>query len=89
MIIVLLSQGKYPTYRVLPEQAAWQIYWNKRKCLHKKRVELRQDWFGTTTWSPFQNMVAVTRCVNAVLKLQKMVDLELGEFLRKHGTKLI
>ena len=27
-----------------------QIYCNKRKCLHKKRVELPQDWFGTTTW---------------------------------------
>ena len=27
--------------------AAMQIYWNKRKCLHKKRVELPQDWFGT------------------------------------------
>jgi len=24
-----------------------QIYWNKRKCLHKKRVQLPQDWFGT------------------------------------------
>ena len=23
---------------------------DKRKCLHKKRVELPQDWFGTTTW---------------------------------------
>ena len=22
---------------------------DKRKCLHKKRVELSQDWFGTTT----------------------------------------
>ena len=21
-----------------------QIYWNKRKCLHKKRVQLLQDW---------------------------------------------
>ena len=30
-----------------------QIYWNKRKCLHKKRVQLPQDWFGTTTWPPF------------------------------------
>ena len=27
-----------------------QIYWNKRKCLHKETVELPQDWFGTTTW---------------------------------------
>ena len=24
-----------------------QIYWNKRKRLHKKRVQLLQDWFGT------------------------------------------
>ena len=27
--------------------AAMQIYWNKRKHLHKKRVHLPQDWFGT------------------------------------------
>ena len=27
--------------------AAMQIYWNKRKRLHKKRVHLPQDWFGT------------------------------------------
>ena len=27
--------------------AAMQIYWNKRKCLRKKRVELPQDWFVT------------------------------------------
>ena len=30
-----------------------QIYWNKRKCLHKKRVQLPQDWFGTPTWPLF------------------------------------
>ena len=29
------------------------IYWNKRKFLHKKRVQLPQDWFGTPTWPPF------------------------------------
>ena len=29
------------------------VYWNKRKRLHKKRVELPQDWFGTPTWPPF------------------------------------
>ena len=29
-----------------------QIYWNKRKRLHKKRVQLPQDWFGTPTWPP-------------------------------------
>ena len=30
-----------------------QIYWNKRKRLQKKRVQLPQDWFGTPTWPPF------------------------------------
>jgi len=25
----------------------------KRQCLHKKRVELPQDWFGAPTWLPF------------------------------------
>ena len=30
-----------------------QIYWNKRKRFHKKRVQLPKDWFGTTTWRPF------------------------------------
>ena len=33
--------------------AAMQIYWNKRKCLHKKRVELPRDWFGTSTCPQF------------------------------------
>ena len=27
--------------------ASIKIYWNKRKCLHKKRVQLPKDWFGT------------------------------------------
>ena len=34
--------------------AAMQINCNKRKCLHKKRVQLPQYWFGTQTWPPFQ-----------------------------------
>ena len=29
------------------------IHWNKRKFLHKKRVQLSLDWFGTPTWPPF------------------------------------
>ena len=33
--------------------AYMQIYWNKRKRLHKKRVQLPQDPFGTPTWPPF------------------------------------
>ena len=28
-------------------------YWNKRKFLHKKRVQLPQDLLGTPTWPPF------------------------------------
>ena len=34
-----------------------QIYWNKRKRLHKKRVQLPQDWLGTPTWPPFHCFV--------------------------------
>ena len=33
--------------------AFMQMYWNKKKRLHKKRVQLPQDWFGTPTWPPF------------------------------------
>ena len=33
--------------------ASMQIYRNKRKRLHKKRVQLPEDWFGTPTWPPF------------------------------------
>ena len=33
--------------------ASMQIYWNKRKCLHKKGTQLLQDWFGTLTLPPF------------------------------------
>ena len=39
-----LHNGAY----ALTYPAAMQIYLNKRKCLHKERVELRRDWFGTT-----------------------------------------
>ena len=37
----------------LTRPASMQIYENKRKCSHKKRVQLPQDWFGTPTWPPF------------------------------------
>ena len=33
--------------------AFMQIYWNKRKRLHKKGDQLPHDWFGTPTWPPF------------------------------------
>ena len=44
-----------PSYRAfsLTCPGSMQIYWNKRKRLHKKRVQLPQDWFGTPTWRPF------------------------------------
>ena len=42
-------------YRVfsLTWPAYMQIYWNKRKWSHKKRIQLPEDWFGTPTWPPF------------------------------------
>ena len=50
------SQNPFNTkmYRVfsLTWPASMQIYWNKRKRLHKKRVQLPQDWFRTPTWRP-------------------------------------
>ena len=30
-----------------------KFYWNKRNRLHKKRVQLPQNWFGTPIWPPF------------------------------------
>ena len=28
-------------------------YWNKRKCLHKKKIQPPGDWYGPPTWPPF------------------------------------
>ena len=49
---LVLSKLDYRAFS-LTWPVAMQIYWNKRKCLHKKRVQLPQDWFGTPTWPPF------------------------------------
>ena len=43
----------------------------KRKRLHKKGLQLPQDWFRTPTWPPFKlfwdcNMAAVTSCENTL-----------------------
>ena len=48
-------QVKFHAYRVfsLTWPASMQIYWNKRKRLHEKGIQLPQDWFGTPTWPPF------------------------------------
>ena len=29
------------------------FFWNKRKRMHKKRIQLPQGWFGTPTWPTF------------------------------------
>ena len=36
--------------------ASMQIYWNKRKRLHKKRVQLPKDCFGTPIWPPWRHV---------------------------------
>ena len=33
--------------------ASMLIYWNKRKHLHEKRVQVPEDFLGTPTWPPF------------------------------------
>ena len=47
------GMNRFYRAHLLTSPAAMQIYWNKRKCLHKKRVELPQDWFGKPRWPLF------------------------------------
>ena len=56
-----------------------QIYWNKRKRLHKKRVQLPQDWFGTPIWPPLhcfwtQIWLPCRPCENTLLEDDLSVD---------------
>ena len=60
-------------YRVfsLTWPASMQIYWNKRKRLHKKRVQLPEDWLGHQHGRHFivfsdTNLAAVTSCENTL-----------------------
>ena len=51
--------------------ASLLIHWNRRKFLHKKRVQFTQGCLGTPTWPPFPffwktNMAVVTSCENAL-----------------------
>ena len=41
---------------LLTWSASMQIYWNKRKRLHKKRVRIPRDWFGTPIWPPWRHV---------------------------------
>ena len=49
-----VGRGQRP-YRAfsLTWPASMLIYWNKRKHLHEKRVQLPEDFLGTPTWPPF------------------------------------
>ena len=53
--ILTIDKNFELVYRVfsLTWSASMQIYWKKRGRLHKKRVKLPQDLFGTPTWPPF------------------------------------
>ena len=50
-VFFVLGWGKCNSKKTWP--ASMQIYWNKRKRLHQKRVQFPQDWFGTPTWPSF------------------------------------
>ena len=47
-----LREAPYRSFS-LTWPATMQIYWDKNKFVHKKRVQLPQDWFGTPTWPSF------------------------------------
>ena len=53
----MIPQKKHPSPWYTAFSLTWlafmQIYWKKRKRLHKKKVQVPQDLFGTPTWPPF------------------------------------
>ena len=53
---VFFSRVEFCRVFSLTWPAYMQIYWNKRKRLHKKRVQLPPDWFGTPTWPPWRHV---------------------------------
>ena len=48
---------RHSTFIYYPLSITWPasmlIYWNKRKHLHEKRVQVPEDFLGTPTWPPF------------------------------------
>ena len=52
LTIILVAEGDMNRAFSLTWPASMLIYWNKRKFLHKKRVQLPQDCLGTPTWPP-------------------------------------
>ena len=60
--------------------ASVQIYWNKRKRLHKKRFQLPQDWYGTPIWPPWRrvktlhtSLLTPLACTIITYKITKIV----------------
>ena len=64
-----------------------QMYWNKRKFLHKKRVQLAQDLLGTPTGRRFivldTNMAVVTSCDNTLYERMGILLVDVHERLGK------
>ena len=58
--------------------ASMQIYWNKRKRLHKKRVQLPEDWFGTPIWPPWRHV-----------KTLYIYKLQMGKFMYQYKSGLL
>ena len=50
-----IKTSKSGLYRAfsLTRPASILIYWRKRKCLHKERIQLPKDFLDTPTWPPF------------------------------------
>ena len=57
-----------------------QIYWKRIKCLHRKKVELPQDWFGSLTFFLFiylSSGIQFSRAsLNGALTQHKNKDIE-------------
>ena len=60
--------------------ASVQIYWNKTKRLHKKSVQLPQDWYGTPIWPPWRrvktlhtSLLTRSACTITIDKITKIV----------------
>ena len=58
-----IKTNKSGLYRAfsLTRPASMLIYWRKRKCLHKERIQLPKDFLDTPTWPPFHCFETPTR----------------------------
>ena len=49
----MTKESVYITKKLNSHRIGLVCQHDKRKCLHKKRVELPQDWSSAPTWPPF------------------------------------